>query len=709
MNIAQHLPVEIIREILRHVKPAYMFNAISICREWLEAGKDILTETLDNYAPGSDLAYRTCTRGHHCLYLEQTCLQGNEEYVRLAKWQEAASKRLSWYQAGHHTVKLSLWDDLPEQTTKNGPRLFASANGRFLLRNEVSTNRVRNSLFSTEDVRSFVQLGKDWRHVRGNRTADIAYHGDEIIAEDVQPSFITALPPTAPLVDVSFYQHREPSLILSSYRNWIPDDHKVYDQPIRPGRLNPSFPCEHCVDIAMLSEEREVHLLTVTLKQITPKKMPFQKLPETSLEWRITGQGSISDVCQGRGPLNAILLDVTFEAVVVACHDGVEIICLHPREASPGDKLRGSTRKWINMFGQGPGPVITITESRNEIFLLTKARTSTEPVSERIAGLTFSFNPLWDQKSLAWSHPVANSTSNGIPRELQSITPVSYSDLEYVLWNPARKCIELVYVSTSHAHLRPYVIAQLQDPMWSGELRPPSRLAAVYHHQEDIIIASYRAEDRPPKYVEKPHHSPNVPESIVAEKHIKEDIYLSQYDATPQSGNIDFYRQYVGMSAHTDREPIPQHYIGSITSPHGIQTIKIDIRHSGGSKTDILHSERHKDFHKRSCFDENDHLVVIVFILNGSNDVVIWYLAKTIKADLLGGRKETWRWKEQKTSSSKDSSRRAKRASGILQPLRKALKQEEHSWMSEADQSIGGWALVKDSPPMISSRHDSMF
>ncbi|MCJ1433332.1 hypothetical protein MMC27_002692 [Xylographa pallens] len=459
----------------------------------------------------------------------------------------------------------------------------------------------------------------------------------------------------------------------------------------------------------MLSEEREVHLLTVTLKYTAPKKTPFQKMREKTLEWHVTGQGDISNVCQGRGPLNAILLDVKFEAVVIACNEGVEIICLHPREASPGDKLKGSTRKWINMFGQGPGPVLTITESRNEIFLFTKARASAEPVSERIAGLTFRFNPLWDQKSLAWSHPVVSATANSIPKELHSITPVSYSDLEYVLWNPVRNCVELVYVSTSHTHLRPYMIAQLQDPMWSGELRPPSCLAAVYHHQEDIIIASYPAEEEPPKYAEKPDQSADTRKATLSEDQIREDIYLSQYDATPQSGNIDFYRQYVSMPTHTKREPVPQHYIGSITSPHGIQTIKIDIRHSGGSRTDVLHSQRHRDFHRKTCYDENDHLVVVIFILKGSNNVVAWYLAKTIKVDLLGGRKETWRWKEQKTSLSTDSSRRAKRGSGILQPLRKVFKQEEHSAMTEADRSLVGWVLEKDPLPTVSLRHDSMF
>ena len=361
------------------------------------------------------------------------------------------------------------------------------------------------------------------------------------------------------------------------------------------------------------------------------------------------------------------------------------------------------------IVGQGPGPVLTITESRNEIFLFTKARASAEPVSERIAGLTFRFNPLWDQKSLAWSHPVVSATANSIPKELQRITPVSYSDLEYVLWNPTRRCVELVYVSTSHTHLRPYMIAQLQDPMWSGELRPPSCLAAVYHHQEDIIIASYPAEEEPPKYAEKPDRSADTRKTTSSENQIKEDIYLSQYDATPQSGNIDFYRQYVSMPTHSEREPVPQHYIGSITSPHGIQSIKIDIRHSGGSRTDVLHSQRHRDFHRKTCYDENDHLVVVIFILKGSNNVVAWYLAKTIKVDLLGGRKETWRWKEPKTSLSTDSSRRAKRSSGILQPLRKVFKQEEHGAMTEADRSLVGWVLEKDPLPTSSLRHDSMF
>ena len=361
------------------------------------------------------------------------------------------------------------------------------------------------------------------------------------------------------------------------------------------------------------------------------------------------------------------------------------------------------------LVGQGPGPVLTITESRNEIFLLTKARASAQPVSERIAGLAFKFNPLWDQKSLAWSHPVVSDTANSIPKELQSVTPVIYSDLEYVLWDPTRHCVELVYVSTSHTHLRPYLIAQLQDPMWSGELRPPSCLAAVYHHSEDIIIASYLAEDEPPRYAEKPHQSADTPEIAFSHDRIKEDIYLSQYDATSQSANIEFYRQYISMPTYTKREPVPQHYIGSIVSPYGIQTIKIDIRHSGGSRTDVLHSQRHRDFHRKTCFHENDHLVVIVFVLKGSNDVVVWHLAKTIRADLLGGRKETWRWKEQNASLSTDFSGRTKRSSGILQPLRKVFKQEEHGGTPEANRSLMGWVLEKDSLPTAPLRHDSMF
>ena len=358
---------------------------------------------------------------------------------------------------------------------------------------------------------------------------------------------------------------------------------------------------------------------------------------------------------------------------------------------------------------QGPGPVLTITESRNEIFLLTKARASAELVPERIAGLTFGLNSVWDQKNLAWSHPVVNDTLNSIPEDLQSITPVNYSDLEYVLWNPVRKCVELVYISTSHLHLRPYLMAQLQDPVWSGELRPPSCLAAVYHHQEDIIIASYLMADKPSRDAEKSHPAANAPKIALSKDQIQEDIYLSQYDATPQSGNIDFYRQYVSMPLHMNHEPIPQHYLGRIRSPHGIQTIKIDIRHSGGSKTDVLHSQRHRDFHRKTCYNENDHLVVIVFILKGSNDVVVWYLAKTIRADLLGGRKEIWRWKEQRSNVSTDLPGRAKRSSGIFQPLRKVFKQEAHSSMPEANRSPVGWVLEKDSQPTVSLRHDSMF
>ncbi|MCJ1399732.1 hypothetical protein MMC11_002934 [Xylographa trunciseda] len=236
--------------------------------------------------------------------------------------------------------------------------------------------------------------------------------------------------------------------------------------------------------------------------------------------------------------------------------------------------------------------------------------------------------------------------------------------------------------------------------MWSGSLQSPSHLAAVYHHEEDIIIASYPAEDRLPGYAEKPHHSANASSSFIAGGHIKEDIYLTQYDATLQSGDIDFFRQYVGMSADTNRESIPQHLIGSITSPHGIQTIKLDFRHPVGRRNDILRSDRECDGFL--CNDENDHLVVIIFVLNGSSDVVVWYLAKTIKADLVGGRTETWRWQETKTSSAKDDSRRAKRTSGMFQPLRKAL-------MPEPEQSAVGWALQKDLPSTISSRHHSMF
>ena len=711
MNIAQHLPVEIIRQILWHVEPVYIYNAASICWEWLEAGKDILAKKRDEYGPSFDSSHPRGRYCYQCMNFEKSFCQNNGNHVRLAKWRKAASQKLSWYEAGHFTVQLSFMDDQPEQTSKNGSRIFTSANGRLLLRNEVSTDQVRNSLFSTEDVRSFIQIGENWRHVICNRAADITYRGFDIIAEDLQPSFLTALPTTAPLVDVSFYQHREPSLTLTSYRNSIPESNKDYGRPVHLRLPNQQFAWEHCVDIALLSEEREVHLLTATLKYITPKKAPFQKMRATTLGWCITGQGSVSNVCQGRGPLNAVLLDVKFEAVVIGCHDGVEIICLHPREASPGDKLRGSTRKWINMcmsgrpcnsglrvltsiVGQGPGPVLTITESRNEIFLFTKANTATGQVSERIAGLAFSYNPLWDQKSLAWSHPVVNSTANGVPRELESITPVIYSDSEYVLWNPIRKCIEVIYVSTSHAHLRPYVIVRLEAPMWSGELRPPSYLAAVYHHQEDIIVSSYLAENNIPVYDE---HLKNTLESTVATNSIKEDIYLSQYDAASQSGNFDFYCEYFGKSAQTKRKSIPQHYIGSVISPQGIKCIKIDIRHSGGFTTDVMHS--HEDFYKRTCDDQSDHLVVIVFVLKGGSGVVVWYLAKAIKADLLGGRREKWRWKEQKTSSSKDTSKWGKRGCGIFQPLRKVLKQDEHSWTPEIDQSIAGWALEKDSAP----------
>ncbi|MCJ1283266.1 hypothetical protein MMC26_002594 [Xylographa opegraphella] len=524
------------------------------------------------------------------------------------------------------------------------------------------------------------------------------------MAEDLQPSFLTTLPSTAPLVDVSYYQHREPSLLVSSYRNLISDDFTSHYLSVLASSADKLWPSEYCVDIAMLSEDREVHLLTITLEYMITKKKPFRKMHEKTLGWHITGQGSVSNVCQGHGPLNAILLDVKFEAVVIACHDGVEIICLHPREASPGDKLTGSTRKWISMFEQGPGPILTITESRNEIFLLTKARASAEPIFERIAGLTFKFNPLWNQKSLAWSRPVTSRTADSIPKEVQSITPVNHSDHEYVLWNPALRCVQLVYISTSHTHLRLYMIAQLQDPLWSGELRPPSCLAAVYHHQENIIIASFPVEGEPPRCDEMLHRSTNTP-VFTSEKHVREDIYLSQYDATLLAGNIDFYRQSASTPTHAECEPIPQHYVGSITSPYGIQTIKIAIRHAADSRTDILHSQHHQDFHQKSCYDENDHLVVIVFVLKGSNDVVIWYLAKTMRAYLLGGRREMWRWKEQQPSLSTNNSGRAKRGASGWQTLRKVFKREE---LPEAHGPLAGWVIEKDPQP-IRPRHDGMF
>ena len=349
INIAQHLPVEIIREILWQVEPAYLFNAVSICREWLDAGKDVLAKKLDRYTPKSGTRLRSWKHCYQCLYLECGCPKVSGNYDLLAKWRAAASEKLAWYQAGRHTVRLSFVDNRTEQITKIASRTFASTNGRLLLRSEVLSNRVRNSLFSTEDVRSFILLGDAWRRVRSNRAVDIAYQGTEIMAEDLQPSFLTELPSTAPLVDVSYHQHREPSLTISGYRNLIPEDHMKQDQSTQSRRPDKTFPPEHCVDMAMLSEEREVHLLTITLQYVTPKKAPFQKMREKTLEWHVTGQGSISNVCHGRGPLNAIVLDVNFEAVVIACHDGVEIICLHPREASPGDKLKGSTRKWINI------------------------------------------------------------------------------------------------------------------------------------------------------------------------------------------------------------------------------------------------------------------------------------------------------------------------------------------------------------------------
>ena len=359
IDIAQHLPVEIIREILRQVEPAYIFNAVSVCKEWLEAGKDILVRTLDEHIPETDSRYLSSRHCYQCLYQECRCPQASRNYDRIAKWRAAASENLSWYQAGCHTVQLSFMENPTEQTSKHASKTFASktfasGNGRFLLRNEVTNNRARNSLFSTEDVKSFIRLGENWRQVRSSRRADIIYQGDEIMADDLQPSFITEFPSTAPLVDVSYYQHREPSLILSSYRNFIPEDHIKHDQSIQTRRPDKTFPAEHCVDIAMLSEEREVHLLTVTLEYITLKKTPSPRAREKTLKWHVTSQGSISNVCQGRGPLNAILLDVNFEAVVIACYNGVEIICLDPRKASPGDKLKGSTRKWIDMCKASP-------------------------------------------------------------------------------------------------------------------------------------------------------------------------------------------------------------------------------------------------------------------------------------------------------------------------------------------------------------------
>jgi len=625
-NVVHAIPVELLQEIFSLVELPHLFNAMAVCRSWLLVGRSEVRKRLETLELKSPLPSEI---QRHTL--------DSERAAQTLKWRQHGSKTLSWFQVGRHEANLA-FGDLPSGNSSG--LVFASDDGRVLLRSFASEGGVVNQLFSTDDVTSFLRFwgGKNETYHEFT-SANREYLGDYLVAEDLRPSFLITLPETHQVIDASFHHHAMAHTAVCGFKN--PNELAT---SLFNGSLSSKF--VHRIDLALLSVKRQVAVSSVVLEASRHVKFPWPKRPSIGPQWRIIGLVMFDDICKEHSEPTAVQHDTKLDAVMVACHEGIEIIYLPTRNGRPRKDIHAAylPRRWVKLpDDHSLGYVLAMASTQNGSVLVTR---SPQPRDiDSTDSMRRPLNPIW------WILELLSRSQNPgmpcfvrMPWALDLINPITHTEREFVFWNTVEKRTQISYVSNHHA-THPIImlpIAELRQPPFATPEQSPTALAACYRPYLYIVAASYLAttpqnrkqtgdtaptamntadtsittpetptmtqetlkfiaetgistaqpalsttgaplttpvlvRDTPETPIVTPEPATHPAHTPLSSNEITEDIYLALY--TPPVTTT--YGHPISIGSSPGCTP---HYIGSVTSPLGLAFLRLDIRIAGNLK-----------------------------------------------------------------------------------------------------------------------------
>ncbi|MCJ1250592.1 Proteoglycan-4, partial [Trapelia coarctata] len=573
-NAAQQMPVELLQKIFADVELLYLPNAMA------------RLAPLELALPVAPAIQR------HTLDLEKA--------TKTLKWRQHGSKALRWFQVGRHEATLAFGDLKSENSSSLGKRVFPSNDGRVLLRSVIDAEgKAVNLLFATDDVTSFLCFwGQKDKSYQEFASANREHLGNFIVAEDVRPSFLVALPETRQLVDASFHHRAKANSTICGFKNPTELATSLYKE-------FSSLQFMHRIETALLAADRQMTVLSAVLEASKHIKLPWQK--QIGPKWRTIDLETVEDVCKGHSEPSAVQLDLKFEVVMAACHEGIEIIYLFNRDSRPGKQTRPLeiSRKLVKLPDDSPGPALSMAPTNNASVILTR---STEFRSlDSADGMTTPPNPSWATlEQLGWSRGPGAQCFIRMPSEAQFVNTITHAEREFVFWNAVEKVTQISYheqpPTALAACFRPYlyIVAASylatapQNPRHTcdtpessiGRPETPDTIPEIQHLTSESPVATpddtaVTPEDTtlpqenpppPPKDPAAPPEHPTPPPPPPT--HVTEDIYLSLFH--PPTTTTD------GTPLATGSSSLPNpHYIGSLTTPHGLSFLRLDMRVAG--------------------------------------------------------------------------------------------------------------------------------
>ena len=687
-NYAQNLPIELIREIVNYIDPSHIYNATTICRLWHEATKDIVYAKLKDLDTNFAIHHRNGQE-----YAERLIIEARHAKTLAGKWRFVVSRQLSWFQAAHHTVHCVVGSPSQDGARYTASKIFASTDGRVLLRSSEREGRLKNELFATDDLRSVVQISP--RNFYRRRLAifarrpDISYQGFEVIAEDLRPSYLLTLPSTSRLVDVSF---------ISSVEGTVPvpgDATRArLEKSERPLHGSAKDLYTPIFDIAMLAADRQVMISTVILKYsrsmrralrtfssrlgqsvVIPYVNMWKRLSEGVRHWdgrysELTrcdsfvyswftkAPGTAVDVCRGRSEPTAILLNATQSVTLVACREGIEILFLSFDGGWPGESLGKAGRRWVGFDNPGPEKIIAMVHCRPGAILITRASTATESSSnptERSTGLLnfplatwqlvlkeplsdpfFSYQ--YDTVPYTAEFTSLHEPETCISQWLESLTLVAHTQHEFIAWDPWGEVVKMVSIRLGEfSKGRAYNIMQLEKVISDLATPKPVALAGTVYHSERQWTSFDCYELKSSSYIAVAAYRIAPLSVLGVMRTIHNELAL---DTAANAGIVEdiYLAEYQGKAVteiidNGHGVTVEPHYIISIRSMKGIAFLRLDNRKSNKRAGIKKYKGADVDF------------LVLVIGLHGGNEVIVKYLVKAIRPALCGGKKEVWRVK----------------------------------------------------------------
>ncbi|MCJ1369074.1 hypothetical protein MMC20_000282 [Loxospora ochrophaea] len=645
-NLAQHLPVEIILEILKHVEAPYIYNATSICREWWDAGCDIRKGTILGNS-------------------RRDSLRDSESVLRTT-WRSHYSHFLSWAEAGRHVAHLNLASR--EDLGSKDSNLFTSTDGHIILQATTSRGKSWNKLYSTDDLTSYMQIWAKRRFQYQHRRQEIAerrneaeYPGHEVIAEDLRPSFLLALPTSAPVIDASFEQYNVPRTTISNV-------HAEMYEELKSSIAHGNF--QRRIDFALLLASRQVLIVSAVLERkrsvsrfldtILAKtweslKPPIERLEQSGwstktysrrdireyitqadhyrYRWLIKSSGTISDVCKASDDPSVVSLNTDRAIVIIGCSKGIEVAFVPFDCGWPGDHAKGAARRWIDTTDNVHWRCLSLTVLRSGVVALSMRPAEGDSVNQKNPEQTFAIldSPLkWPLRSPHLGINIHHHKPPNIPftwndsilpisKNISHVTPVVDCDRHFVAWDSTEEtvcCLFFPRFPKVH-HDRPMCqairVAQLKPIPFHNTPIQPSALAATHCRRSRsnyILACSY-------------------PVSSSSSSSVTEEIYLGELNDFRDRDSPHFNLKETTL--------VTPQYLTKVSSYQGIAFLRLGAFPSIKRSYDSWHNS------------PMDVVILVIGFKGNSEKVICWYLVKGLEVDWKCARKEVWRVNGDKT------------------------------------------------------------